>query len=269
MDVRPSPIAGKWYSDNPTTLAQHMTHYMDVPLQYAPQNLYGMLVPHAGHRFSGRVAGHAFRYLNNAQHPIVVLISPYHHPQHEPLLTSGHDAYKTPLGTIPIAKDVVHALGEQLPLTYIKNDPEHAIEIELPFLQLMLGKFALVPLMMRDQSWDAVQAIAFALSDVLAGQSVLYVASSDLSHFYTQQEAQQLDQVILDAVAQKQPREILNAEATKRGFACGRGAIAAVMQAIALQYGHYQSHIVSYATSGDISGDKSSVVGYGAAIFYS
>jgi hypothetical protein len=168
---------------------------------------------------------------------------------------------------VAVATDIVGQLEQQLKVLRVANDPEHAIEIELPFLQQTLGEFQLVPLAMIDQSWMAAEAIGNLLGTVLKERKILLVASSDLSHFYTQEEANQLDQVILDAVADYDPQAVVQADEAERGFACGRGAIAAVMVA-AQALGAQSARVVDYATSGDVSGDFSKVVGYGAAILY-
>jgi AmmeMemoRadiSam system protein B len=198
---------------------------------------------------------------------VVVIISPSHHRYPAPLLSTGHTHFETPLGQVAVATDIVDQLERELTLLRVTNDPEHAIEVELPFLQRTLDEFQLVPLAMIDQSWTAAELLGNLLASLLKNRKVLLVASSDLSHFYTQAEANQLDQVILDAVGAYDPHEVVQADEAERGFACGRGAIAAVMVA-AQALGADSATVVDYATSGDVSGDFSKVVGYGAAIFH-
>lgn len=263
-DIRPSPIAGSWYAGQADSLRAQITDYLGdsiAPLEFPPL---GLLAPHAGMRFSGAVAGQAFRYIAGQHYDLVVVIGPSHYPYAADLITTGHAAYQTPLGIVPVATELLSELGRHIPILPIKNDPEHAIEIELPFLQVQLGDFRLLPLAMLDQSYEAAYRLAQALLELLAGQNVLYVASSDLSHFYTQTRANQLDEQVLDAINAYHVEGIIEAEADGRGIACGRGAIAAVM--LACQ--PCASEVVSYATSGDVSGDMGHVVGYGSAIFY-
>jgi hypothetical protein len=149
----------------------------------------------------------------------------------------------------------------------LRADTEHSLEIELPFLQRVLGDFRLIPLALVDQSFEMAGQLGGALAEVLADQKALLIASSDLSHFYPQPVAEVLDRAILDAVAAFDPRGVIEAEEHGRGFACGRGAIAAVMIA-ARALGADQALIVDYATSGDVTHDYGQVVGYGAALFY-
>jgi AmmeMemoRadiSam system protein B len=151
-------------------------------------------------------------------------------------------------------------------LTAIRFDDEHSLEIELPFLQQVLSTpFSLLPVMVRDQSEQAMRALGIALAKTLESCNALLVASTDLSHFFPQEKANTLDAEILKHIEALNPAAIIQAEEEKAGFACGRGAVAAVLWA-AQNMGANHAKIVKYATSGDVSGDYSQVVGYGAAV---
>jgi AmmeMemoRadiSam system protein B len=272
-DTRPSPIAGQWYPGNKDRLNSSVAGYMQVAT--TPDldgEVVALIAPHAGHIYSGPVAGHAFAVVRGLSPDLVAVISPLHQPYHQALLTSGHDAYHTPLGDIPIDKQVVQALSEQLEndigfgLEAIRNDGEHSLEIELPFLQVALsGEFSLLPVMLRDQTSRLARALGKALAGVLRDRSALMVASTDLSHFYSQKKANALDGEILKRVEAFDPDGILQAESEGKGYACGRGAMAAVLWA-ARDLGADSVKVLNYATSGDITGDYSRVVGYGAAV---
>ena len=150
----------------------------------------------------------------------------------------------------------------------MRNDGEHSLEIELPFLQQTLAaEFGLLPIMVREQTKEITHALGKALAQPLAERDYLLVASTDLSHFYPQEMAKELDGKMLDLLEAFDPEGFLQAEEERTGFACGRGAVAAVLWA-AKELGADKVKIVNYATSGDISGDYSRVVGYGAAVIY-
>ena len=155
-------------------------------------------------------------------------------------------------------------LGEGLvPVAY---DQEHSLEIELPFLQRALsGEFKLLPVMVRAQSAKVSQQLGLALAETLRGKYALMVASTDLSHFYTQEEAVVFDTEMLSRVESFLPERVFSAEKEKQGFACGLGALTAVLWA-AKALGGDIVNILCHATSGDVTGDYSSVVGYGAAV---
>jgi AmmeMemoRadiSam system protein B len=273
MDIRPSPIAGRWYPGNSKRLASSVDGYINAAqVPEIDGEVVGIIVPHAGHTYSGPVAGHAFKAVRDVQADLVVVVSPMHQPYPQPLLTSGHQAYQTPLGTIPVDQEAVTALSEALErelgygLTPVRNDQEHALEIELPFLQrVFTSEFQLLPVMVRDQAPQVVETLGKKLAGVLVGRSALLVASSDLSHFYDQLQAEQLDGEMLSRVEEFDPLGVLQAEQEGKGFACGRNAIAAVLWA-ARELGANSVKVLNHATSGDVTGDYSGVVGYAAAI---
>jgi len=271
--VRPSAIAGQWYPGDAARLARSVDRYMDEAiLPELSGRVVAVVAPHAGHLYSGPVAGYAFAALRGLTPDVVVVVSPMHHPYYEPLLTTAHQAYATPLGEIPVQQDALDelqtCLQAQLGIqaTPVANDMEHSLEIELPFLQRALPQpFKLLPVMVRDQRPDVVRTLGLALAEVLRGRRALLVASTDLSHFYPQAAADLLDQVVLDRVAAFDPAGVLQAEEEGKGFACGRGALAAVLWA-AQALGADRAVVLHHATSGDITGDFHEVVGYGAAV---
>jgi MEMO1 family protein len=271
-DVRPSPIAGKWYEGDPQMLARMVDAYLnEVKLPELDGEVMGVIAPHAGHRYSGAVAGYAFAALRKRNPDLVAVIAPMHHPYAEPLLTTAHDAYSTPLGDIPVDQDTLRELDVILTselgfgLSPVQNDPEHSLEIELPFLQRALAsEWKLLPLMVRARESKVSQAVGKALAQVLRDKNFVLVASTDLSHFYNQQTALTYDRAMLNAIESFHPNEAFDLERAGKGFACGLGAFTAVMWA-ARQLGADQVKVLRHATSGNVTGDYSSVVGYGAA----
>jgi len=273
LDVRPSPIAGTWYEGRPKELAAEIDHYLDqAELPELPGEVIAVIAPHAGHRYSGAVAGYAFAAVRGRAPDLVAVISPMHHPYFEPLLVTAHAAYTTPLGEIPLDKQAVTALDTVLHaslgfgLSPVTRDPEHSLEIELPFLQRALaGEFKLLPVMVREQSPKVSENLGVALAKVLRDKNALLVASTDLSHFYTQDEANAYDTEMLRCIESFSPESIFAAEHSGKGFACGHAATAAVLWA-ARELGADTVKVLHHATSGDVTGDYSQVVGYGAAV---
>jgi MEMO1 family protein len=278
-DLRPSPIAGTWYEGRPEALQRDIDNYLDrAKLPELPGEVVAVIAPHAGHRYSGAVAGYAFAALRNAALSLskgvidlVAVIAPMHHPYPQPLITSSHEAYATPLGSVPIDKSAVEELDALLKadmgvgLSAVARDPEHSLEIELPFLQrALLPDFKLLPVMVRAQDPRVSNALGKALAKVLHDRNYALVASTDLSHFYDQETAKKLDSQMLRQIEAFSPEGIFEAERTGKGFACGHAAVAAVLWA-ARELGGDTVKLLHYATSGDVSGDYSGVVGYGAA----
>lgn len=272
LDTRPSPIAGQWYPGNPQELASRVDDYIAAAqLPEIHGEVVAVVAPHAGHLYSGPVAGYSFAAIRGRSPEIVAVISPSHYPYPQPLLTTGHEAYETPLGVIPVAADAVRALDMALKneigsgLATVRRDPEHSLEIELPFLQRALkGNFLLLPIMVRDPGRFIVQGLGKALAAVLKGKHAILVASTDLSHFYPQSSAEKLDREMLRRIVAFDPEAVLRAEEENKGFACGRAAVAAVLWA-SRELGADTVKLLYYATSGAITGDLTQVVGYGAA----
>jgi MEMO1 family protein len=270
--VRPSPIAGTWYEGNPKALAHAVDTYLDqAVLPDLKGKVIALVAPHAGHIYSGPVAGYAFAAVRGLSFDLVAVLSPMHQPYIEPLLTSAHEAYGTPLGEVPVDRDALSQLDEDLKtklgqgLAATTFDHEHSLEIELPFLQRALtGSFKLLPVMVRAQSARALNQLGDALAEVLRNRNALVVASTDLSHFYPQKEALAFDSEMLRRIESFSPEDVLCAEEEQKGFACGLGALTAVLWA-AKGLGADKVTILHHATSGDVTGDYSSVVGYGAA----
>jgi len=271
-DIRPSPIAGTWYEGDPDRLARAVDGYLDAArLPALDGEMVAVIAPHAGHRYSGPVAGYAFAPLRNRTFDLVAVISPFHNLAHQPLLTTAHSAYATPLGQIPTDKESLLELDSTLQselgfgIASVLHDREHSLEIELPFLQRALaGDFKLLPVMIRAQGPEVARGLGFALAKVLKDKNALLVASTDLSHFYDQKAANTFDAEMLRRIESFQPEKIFEAEYTGKGFACGHAAVAAVLWA-SRELGADKVQILHHATSGDVTGDFSQVVGYGAA----
>jgi AmmeMemoRadiSam system protein B len=269
LDTRPSPIAGAWYEGNPKKLAARVDEYLNAAqLPELNGNIIAVIAPHAGHVYSGAVAAYAFAALQHLTPDLVAILSPYHNFAPYPLMTTKHQAYSTPLGNVEVDRSALAELQANLeiPITPIANDKEHSLEIELPFLQRALKSgFKLLPIMVRAQEPAVAQKLGRALAQTLKNKNALIVASTDLSHFYDQQTAKLLDAEMLKRFASFDPASIFEAEQTGKGFACGHAAVASMLWA-ACDLGADKVQILKYATSGDITGDHSSVVGYGAAV---
>jgi AmmeMemoRadiSam system protein B len=229
--------------------------------------------------YSGPVAGYAFAAVRNLQPDVVAVVAPMHYPYPQPLLTTAHAAYHTPLGDVRVHQEAVTRLSEAVerrlgfPIVQAPNDPEHSLEIELPFLQhIYPDGFQLIPVMVREQTVQAAQALGESLAGLvqaggpLEGKRLLLVGSTDLSHFYPQKTAEALDSEMLEQVAEFNPQGVIRIEDEGKAFACGRGALAAVMFA-AKALGADRAVVLRHATSGDVTGDLDQVVGYGAAAF--
>jgi AmmeMemoRadiSam system protein B/AmmeMemoRadiSam system protein A len=285
--VRRPEVAGSFYPADPKELGKMLDGFL-AKAAVAPVegSLLALAVPHAGYEFSGQVAAHAFALLKGRKFARVVVISPCHIEAFPFSSIYDGDAYATPLGTIPVDKEFAKKLVAQSSLIKfsgrghgeVQGRGEHSLEVELPFLQRTLGEFKLVPIVMGDQNYDMERALGVALAKLIQAErkpgaagsapsgETLIVASSDLSHFHPYDDAVRLDHKVLNAIEEWDYFNMSQNFERRIWEACGGGPIVATMIA-AERLGANRARILKYANSGDVTGDKSRVVGYGAVAF--
>ena len=219
-----------------------------------------VIVPHAGYPYSGPIAASAYTLLAREGDSIkrIVLLGPSHFADFEGLASVSTAAFATPLGTVPVDIDSVRQLSA-LPQVRVfdeAHEPEHALEVQLPFLQVVLRDFALAPLLVGQAS---AAEVAQALELLWGGPETRFVISSDLSHFLDSDGARALDSQTARRI------EELNFENIDENQACGRLAIAGLLQVAAAR--HLRPRTVDLRNSGDTAGPRHRVVGYGAFAF--
>jgi hypothetical protein len=264
--IRPPICADdRWYPSRAAALRDEVSGYIErAPALDLPGKVVGLIAPHAGYFFSGHVAGAGYRQAQGGGYDTVVLVG----PDHTGVTLGGlafadFDAWRTPLGDVPVDRELIAALEKRLRLRHIGRDSEHSLEVQLPFLQTALSDFKLVPIMMGDQLSATCREVGLAIADGVRGRQALLVASTDLSHYQPDAVARKLDQRTLQYVLDFDPDGLAEALARGEASACGGGPVAAVMFA-ARELGATQAHLVKYATSGDVWEDRSRVVGYAA-----
>jgi AmmeMemoRadiSam system protein B/AmmeMemoRadiSam system protein A len=273
--VRKPAVADQFYTADPAALKREVTGYLDAAKPPAVAgDVVAIVAPHAGYMYSGAVAAYGYRLVRGAHYDDVVVIAPSHVEYFGFASVFPGTAYETPLGMIPVDTELVKAIASKNPL--VRADmtghrvaaferSEHALEVQLPFLQVALGSFKLVPIVMGDQSQATVEALGNVLGDALKGRRALIVASSDLSHFYPDKEARVLDGEFQRALSTCDPNKLFSALSKKSCEACGGGPVVAAMIA-AKKLGADRCQVLHYANSGDVTGDRSSVVGYASAV---
>jgi AmmeMemoRadiSam system protein B/AmmeMemoRadiSam system protein A len=269
--IRESIIAGTWYSGNPARLQREVSEFMErASVPAVRGKLIALICPHAGYRYSGQVAAYGYKLLETQKFSTVVIIAPSHRAYFKGVSVYDRGGYSTPLGVVPLDLELVAELTQrEARIRYVPeaHSQEHSLEIQLPFLQVLMPNSKLVPLVMGDQSFSTCQWLAEAVAESIKDKSVLVVASSDLSHFHPYKEAKQLDQVVLDKVNGFDPRGLSDSLASGTSEACGGGPMVTAML-VARQFGANKSRVLHYANSGDVTGDHSGVVGYMAAALW-
>ncbi|RKY64397.1 MAG: hypothetical protein DRQ02_11505 [Candidatus Latescibacterota bacterium] len=275
--LRRAANAGMFYPADPKALSQMIDTYLENARQAGVSGeIIALSCPHAGYEYSGQIAANAYNQIAGKDYPTVAVIAPSHLEYFPEISVYDGDGFQTPLGPVYVDKDLASQLvARHRSIVFSTRGhwiagsarQEHSLEVQLPFLQRVLKDFRIIPIVMGDQGYPSCQVLGEALAEVLSGQRALIVASSDLSHFHSYDQAVRLDKAAVERVEKFDSRGL--SEDIDRGIceACGGGPIAAAMIA-AKALGANRAKVLVYANSGDVTGDLSSVVGYMAAMFY-
>jgi len=267
--VRPPAVAGMFYPADAGALERELAAYFkqgDVGVH--PASVRGVIAPHAGYMYSGATAAAAYSRLRGRKFDTVVIVAPSHRDYFEGASVYPGDAYRTPLGDVPLDVEMRDALvkaSEHVFAGEAGHRSEHAIEVQIPFLQMMLGSFAILPVVMGDQNRALCFALAEALDRVRGEKEVLLVASTDLSHYHTAKIADAIDSVTAEDIRSFDNRRLMEHLESGAAEACGGGPTVAVMGSLA-RLGAKKMEVVHHCNSGDITGEKQNVVGYLSAV---
>jgi AmmeMemoRadiSam system protein B/AmmeMemoRadiSam system protein A len=263
--VRPSALAGTWYPASPDALSASIERYLDQseapPVDGRPV---AVIVPHAGHKYSGAVAAKAFRAVADMDVETVIMIGPSHRFRFSGA-SINQQTYQTPLGSIQVDLKTARAIDRAADSLILSrpdvHGPEHCLEIELPFIQTLWPEAEIVPVLMGAQDWDTCRELADAVAQAAAGKKTLLLASTDLSHFHTADQAEKMDRRLIEAVEAFSTETVHQKLASGRVEACGGGPMVTVMMA-AQKLGADRAQVLEYAHSGMVTGDDDRVVGY-------
>jgi hypothetical protein len=271
--VREPAVSGMFYPDNPSKLRKDIENYLEHAI--APdlkETIIGIVSPHAGYMYSAQVAAYGFRMVAKKQYDTVIIIAPSHKVYFDGVALWDRGGFKTPLGVIDIDEEIAQEMlniGGVIQSNMETHRQEHALEVQLPFLQLVLDNFSIIPLIMGAQTSSICKKLAQCIFDALQGskKKVLIVASTDLSHYYPYTEAKKLDNVIVEHLDAFNISGMVEDVEKGKTEACGAGPVISTM-ILSEKLGATRGKVLKYANSGDVSGDKSGVVGYVSAVFY-
>jgi AmmeMemoRadiSam system protein B/AmmeMemoRadiSam system protein A len=273
--IRPAANAGAFYPADPKELSSMLDGFLAKAKVPDIKDVVAVVCPHAGYIYSGGVAAHSYALLKGRKVERVVVIAPSHVEAFPFASIYDGAAYSTPLGQAPVDTAFAAALAKSSKLIQISgrgHNPvgdraEHAVEVQIPFLQKALGQFKLVPIVMGDQDYEVCRALGLALARNIKGSDTIIVASSDLSHYHPYEVAVKMDHKTLRAIEEWDYLSMLRNFENRVWEACGGGPIVAAMIA-SERLGAKEAKLLTYANSGDTTGDHSQVVGYGAVAIY-
>jgi AmmeMemoRadiSam system protein B len=271
--IREPAVAGRFYPANPQTLHDEIESYIKPADKNQPEqkiNALGCIVPHAGYMYSGHVAGAVYRRLDLPEQ--IVILCPNHTGMGEPLAIMSDGVWRTPLGDAAIDEPLAAELKQAMPLLSEDEEAhraEHALEVQLPFLQVLEPDFRFVPITVGTSNFSVLSALGTAIGNVLTKREnrVLVIASSDMNHYESDEVTRVKDHRAIDQLLALDPRGLYDVVREGHISMCGYGP-AVIMLTAACKLGATKAELIRYATSGDISGDKEMVVGYaGIAVF--
>lgn len=261
-------VAGHFYPADPTELGRALEFCLGAPAKTLPGRALGCMVPHAGYPYSGQVAGTVYRRL--APPSRVILLGPRHYPAGQAMAILSEGEWLTPLGAARIDTPLAAGLKRACPLLRednVAHEREHAIEVQLPFLQRIAGDFTFVPVALGTIVLAALEELGEAIARVIETESepVLLVASSDMNHYESDSLTRPKDRLAIEKILELDPRGLYETVLEHDISMCGFAA-AIVMLVAARRLGASGAELVSYATSGDVTGDREAVVGYAGIV---
>jgi MEMO1 family protein len=267
--IRKAAVAGTWYPGTAPALAAAIDRHLHGADDGRSMegDLVALVAPHAGLMYSGPVAAHAYRLLRGRTFDVAVLVGPSHFVGFDGVAIYPTGGFDTPFGVVRIDEECARALQAASPIVRehdAAHGREHSLEMQLPFLAHIAPSLPIVPLVMGHQTAATAAALGEAIAGAIAGRRALVIASSDLSHYHAAPVAAALDHVVIDCVSRFDADALQAALDRNPEHACGGGPMVAVMRAARLA-GARDGAVLRYADSGDVSGDKSAVVGYLAA----
>ena len=268
--MRRAAVAGAFYEGERASLETQLRDCFSGVKREEKGNVLGAVVPHAGYMYSGGVAANVYARLPIGDVDTFVILGPNHQGIGS-LVAVSADTWATPLGEVEADRAFVDALPKRIiDMDETAHRYEHSIEVQLPFLQFLRDKpFRLVPICMGLSDEETAREVGEDLADTIAqfDKKIVVIASSDFTHYEPDRIAREKDEYVIEAITELDVAKFYNRIYERNSSACGVGPIAAMMHA-AKKLGATQGELVKYATSGDITGDMSSVVGYGGIIIF-
>ena len=271
-EIREPAVAGAFYPDKPEVLSRDVKKYLEnAKKEKIEGEIVALVSPHAGYMYSGQVAAFAYKLVEEKTFDSVVVVAPSHRALFKGASLYDRGGYRTPLGVVPVDTELSKKMMErkkEIQFLPEAHSQEHSLEVQIPFLQVVLKSFKLIPIVMEPYwNWETCQSVASAIAETVKGKRVLLVASTDLSHFYTYNIAVEMDKIFLNHIERFDVEGLNRDLKSNRTEACGGGAVVTIMLA-AKMLGANHGKVLKYANSGDVTGDRGRVVGYAAGVFY-
>ncbi|MDO8283037.1 MAG: AmmeMemoRadiSam system protein B [Thermodesulfovibrionia bacterium] len=271
-DVKEPAVAGAFYPKDEKVLAHTVDSFLSsVKDKVGSGRLIALISPHAGYQFSGGIAAYTYNHLKERNIKTVILIGASHHKAFHGVSVYTGDGMKTPLGIVKVDSRIANSLiNKEADVTFLPEafEKEHSLEVQLPFLQRTLKDFKVVPILIGSPTRESYKFLTQKLTEIMRDDdSVIIIASTDLSHYHDYETAVKMDMMTIDALERMSIDETERLLMSREGEMCGGYPVLYTM-AVAQNLGATNAVLYKYANSGDVTGDKSHVVGYAAMGFY-
>jgi hypothetical protein len=275
--IRKPVVSGSFYPENPDELVQmiqncfmHKFGPNSKPPKKSQEKIFGVICPHAGYMYSGPIASHSYYEISSQGFDLAVIIGPNHWTIGSKIATMSAAKWQTPLGISEVdseASDHLINMTDNIEQDYFSHSKDHSLEVQIPFLQeIFSNDLKILPIIMAKQDIDTAIEVGNAISEIAKSKKIMIIGSSDFTHYEENDFAHKQDMSLIEPVLQMDVNKFYEILSEKKISACGYGAIAATMIACK-NLGSKKGELLAYATSGDVVGNKESVVGYGSIKF--
>lgn len=276
MQIRTPAVAGMFYPNEKKELKKvikecflHNFGPGKIPPSNIKKKIFGVICPHAGYVYSGPIACNSFYEISSDLPDLFIIIGPNHWGIGSSVATMIDTKWETPLGEVEVDSEIAEEISKLTDVIEIDNfshSREHSLEVQIPMLQEIAANFKIVPIALINQSKEIAIKVGIAVAKIAQKNKVMIIGSSDFTHYESNEFAHEQDSALIEPILALDVDRFYDILHKKDISACGYGAIASTMIACK-EIGATKGELLKYATSGDISGDKSSVVGYGSIIF--
>jgi len=276
MQIRTPAVAGMFYPGEKNELKEsihqcflHTFGPGKLPPTEEKKKIYGVICPHAGYMYSGPIACHSFYSISSESPELFIIIGPNHWGIGCNVAAMKDCSWETPLGQVEVDTEAASELSKIsniVDLDFFSHTKEHSLEVQIPMLQEVYSKFKILPIILIDQEKNAAEEIGEAIATIAKQKNSMIIGSSDFTHYEPNEFAHEQDKALIEPILDLDVDQFYKVLYEKNVTACGYGAIASTMIACK-KLGATKGELLKYATSGDVTGDTSSVVGYGSIIF--
>ncbi len=275
MQIRTPAVAGMFYQNEKKNLEKQIddcfSHLLGPERNFKKDNkkIFGIICPHAGFMYSGPIACHSFFSISNESPELFIIVGPNHWGIGRSVATMKNCQWETPLGRVEVDSDSAEEIcqiSKKIESDFFSHTREHSLEVQIPFLQKLFRNFKILPISLINQNKDTAIDVGLSIAKIASKKNSMIIGSSDFTHYEPNQIAYEQDSALIKPILEMNIEEFYEVLEKRKVTACGYGAIASTIIACK-ELGAKKGELLKYATSGDVTGDESSVVGYGSIVF--